>query len=129
MFDNNAMLARAVAAENRLFDGVFHPSLLDGTSGAPFSAYRLKDHDVAAYDALEQHLKREAETRDLQFEQGGSFGFRGHRFEVVRPENGEEPFLRVALGCRAGWSCDEIVTLMTEVARADSVATLVSALR
>ncbi len=125
VFGNNALLARAVAAENRLFDGVFHPSLLPGGAfGAPYSAYRLKDHDVASYDALEQHLKREGERRDLQFELGGSFGFRGHRFEVVRPETGEEPFLRVALGCRAGWSCDEIAALMTEVARAGSVSEL-----
>ena len=130
VFDNNAGLARAVAAENRLFDGVFHPSLLpDCAFGAPYSAYRLRDHELASYDALEQHLKREAERRDLQFELGGSFGFRGHRFEVVRPETGEEPFLRVALGCRAGWSCDRIVTLMTEAARAASVAELVSGLR
>jgi len=96
--------------------------LSGGAFGAPYSAYRLKDHNVASYDVLEQHLTREAERRDLQFELGGSFGFRGHRFEVVRPETGEEPFLRVALGCRAGWSCDEIVALMTEVARASSVA-------
>ena len=126
VFDNNAVLARAVASENRLFDGVFHPSLLkNGTFGAPYSAYRLHEHDTAAYDALEQHLKSEAERRDLQFDLGGSFGFRGHRFEVVRPETGEEPFLRVALGCRAGWSRDAIITLMTEIGRATSVGELV----
>jgi len=42
----------------------------------------------------------------------------------VRPETGEEPFLRVALGCRSGWSCDQIVKLMTDVSRATSVAEL-----
>ena len=125
VFDNNAFLARAVAAENRLFEGMFHPSLLsEDTFGAPYSAFRLREHDPAAYDALEQHLQREAQRRDLQFELGGSFGFRGHRFEIVRPESGEEPFLRVALGCRSGWSRDEIVKLMTEVSRAGSVAAL-----
>jgi len=130
VFENNAVLAHAVAAENRLFDGVCHPSLLpDAPFGAPYSAYRLRERGAAAYDVLEQHLRDEAERRDLQFDLGGSFGFRGNRFEVVRPETGEEPFLRVALGCRAGWSCDEIVTLMSEVAHAESVAELVSGLR
>lgn len=125
IFDNNAALAQAVAAENRLFDGAFHPSLLsDETSGAPYSAYRLSEHDPTAYERLEQHIHREAQRRDLQFELGGSFGFRGHRFEIVRPENGEEPFLRVALGCRSGWSCDQIVKLMTEISHASSVAEL-----
>ncbi len=125
VFDNNALLARAVAAENRLFEGTFHPALLSvDTFGAPYSAFRLRERDAGGYSALEQHLQREAQGRELQFELGGSFGFRGHRFEIVRPETGEEPFLRVALGCRAGWSRDEIVKLMTEVCRASSVAAL-----
>ena len=125
VFDNNAVLAQAVAAENRLFDGVFHPSLLAGaTLGAPYSAYRLREHDLAAYERLEHHIRHEAERRDFQFELGGSFGFRGHRFEVVRPETGEEPFLRVALGCRSGWSCDQIAKLMADISRATSVAEL-----
>lgn len=129
IFENNALLARAVAQENRLFDGVFHPVLLTNSAGAPYSAFRLRDHDPASYDALERYLKREAARRDLQFDLGGSFGFRGHRFEVVRPETGEEPFLRVALGRRMGWSRDRIVELMTEVARAPSIAQLGSGLR
>jgi hypothetical protein len=33
----------------------------------------------------------------------------------VRPEDGSEPFLRVALGRRPGWSCDQIILLMSEV--------------
>lgn len=129
IFDNNERLARAVAAENRLFDGAFHPSLLQGlddVNGAPYCSFRLKERNVALYDAREQYLRREVERRDLQFDFGGSFGFRGHRFEVVRPETGEDPFLRVALGRRTGWSRDRIIELMTEVARAPSVAQLVS---
>ena len=127
IFDNNEALARAVAADNRLFDGMFHPSLLhasDNVRGAPYCSFRLREHEPAAYDALEQRLRREAQRRDLQFDLGGSFGFRGHRFEVVRPETGEEPFLRVALGRRTGWSRNEIVKLMAEVAHAPSVARL-----
>jgi hypothetical protein len=129
IFDNNEALARAVAAENRLFEGTFHPSLLGAPHdlrGAPYCSFHLGEHDPHLYDALEQHLHREAERRDLQFDLGGSFGFRGHRFEVVRPETGEEPFLRVALGRRTGWSRDRIIELMTETARAPSVAQLIS---
>ena len=129
IFDNNEALARAVAAENRLFEGTFHPSLLrapDDVRGAPYCSFRLKERDPHLYEALEQHLHREAERRDLQFELGGSFGFRGHRFEVVRPETGEEPFLRVALGRRTGWSRDRIIEVMADVARAPTVTQLVS---
>jgi len=129
IFENNELLARAVAEDNRLFGSMFHPSLLgapDDARCAPYCSFRLKERDVTLYDGLEQHLQREAERRDLQFDLGGSFGFRGHRFEVVRPETGEEPFLRVALGRRTGWSRDRIIELMTEIARAPSVSQLVS---
>jgi hypothetical protein len=132
IFDNNAMLATAVERDNRLFDGTFHPSLLQGPEevrDAPYCSFRLSEHDPTLYDALEQQLQREVERRDLQFDLGGSFGFRGHRFEVVRPETGEEPFLRVALGRRSGWSRDRIIELMTEIARAPSVAQLFSGRR
>lgn len=127
IFDNNALLARAVSVDNKLFDGTFHPSLLsqsDGICAAPYSTYRLRERDPGSYAVLEDYLVREARRRCIQFDLGGSFGFRGHRFEIVRPENGEEPFLRVALGRRAGWSRDEIVRLMTELSRRTSVSEL-----
>ena len=127
IFDNNARLARAVSEGNRLFDGMFHPSLVSRAGeqyGAPYSSFQLREHSSEAYAVLENHLHREAHRRDLQFDLGGSFGFRGHRFEVVRPETGEEPFLRVALGRRAGWSCDEIVRLMVETSRKSAVSEL-----
>jgi hypothetical protein len=129
IFENNALLAQAVAAEKRLFSGVFHPSLLPDSGGlkvAPFSVFRLREHNLQAYGDLEEYLCREVPRRGILFEQGGSFGFRGHRFEVVRPEDGEEPFLRVALGRRAGWSRDQIIKLMTEISRVASVAQLTS---
>jgi hypothetical protein len=124
VFDNNAALARAVADANRLFVGTFHPCLLSGAGakGAPYSAYRLRERSPDAYSALEQHILDEARRRGLVFDWGGSFGFRGHRFEVVRPESGAEPFLRVALGRRSGASCDGIIELMTDIARAPTVA-------
>jgi len=118
IFDNNARLAQAVSADNRLFRGIFHPSILPDCRGprdAPYCVFRLRD-GVHNYSRLEEILQNEVRNRGIPFESGGSFGFRGHRFEVVRPEDGSEPFLRVALGRRAGWSCDQIIALMTEIA-------------
>ena len=127
IFRNNAELAHAIAAENRLFRGVFHPALLPcpaGASEAPYCAFRLLRNDAQSYSALEAYLQDEVSQRQILFEMGGSFGFRGHRFEVVRPEDGTEPFLRVALGRRSGWSRDEAIKLMLEVARCTDVSQL-----
>ncbi len=127
IFENNARLAHAVSTGNRLFRGVCHPCRLPDLGAArdaPFCVFRLHERDLRSYAALEDHLRCEAQRRGILFELGGSFGFRGHRFEAVRPESGEEPFLRVALGRRAGWSCDQIIQLMTELSRAQSVARL-----
>ena len=127
IFRNNAELARAVAAENRLFRGVFHPVLLScpaGARDAPYCVFRLRDNDAQSYSVLESYLQREVSRRGILLEPGGSFGFRGHRFEVVRPEDGTEPFLRIALGRRTGWSRDESIKLMLEVARSTDVSQL-----
>jgi len=129
IFENNARLARAVAADNRLFRGTFHPCLLPGPAGprdAPFCVFRVAQPGHLSDAALEHYLHCEAHRRGILFEVGGSFGFRGHRFEIVRPESGEEPFLRVALGRRGGWSCEQIIQLMSEVSRAANVARLSS---
>ena len=119
IFDNNARLAKAVSANNRLFKGTFHPSILPDRRGphdAPYCVFRLEYGDSHAFARLEELLRNEIRRRGILFESGGSFGFRGHRFEVVRPEDGSEPFLRVALGRRSGWSCDQITTLFSELA-------------
>jgi hypothetical protein len=47
-----------------------------------------------AYDRLEQSTKDGARRRKILFEEGESFGFKGHRFEVVHPDEGTAPFLR-----------------------------------
>ena len=127
IFENNARLAQAVSADNRLFRGVFHPRLLPGTANArdaPFCVFRLNERDDLAGVTVENYLRGEAQRRGILFELGGSFGFRGHRFEMVRPESGEEPFLRVALGRRTGRSCEQIIQLMREVSRVASVERL-----
>jgi len=119
ILSNNARLASAVSAKNRLFRQTFHPSILPGCRGpqeAPYCAFRLQHGDGAAFARLEEFLQREIQKRGILFESGGSFGFRGHRFDLVRPEDGSEPFLRVALGRRTGWSCDQVITLIAELA-------------
>jgi hypothetical protein len=85
-------------------------------AAAPYCAFQLKQAAPEAYDALEQEIIAEASRRRLLLHPGGSFGFRGHRFEIVKPETGEPPFLRVALGRRSGWSCEGVVAMMAEIA-------------
>ena len=119
IFDNNAQFAQAVSASNRIFRGAFHPSLLPdwcGPHAAPYCVFRLQDGAPEKYDLLEKLIRNEAQSRGLLLEWGGSFGFRGHRFEVVRPGDGSEPFLRVALGRRTGWSCDQTTSLIRDIA-------------
>jgi len=81
--------------------------------------FRLKNADSHAYDLVEDWIRNAVRERGILFEWGGSFGFRGHRFEVVRPGEGSEPFLRVALGRRSGWSCDRIIELIGELSAGD----------
>jgi len=119
IFDNNACLAKAVSANNRLFRGTFHPSMLQecrGPHDAPYCVFRLREDDPHTFSRLEDVLQSETRKRGILFESGGSFGFRGHRFEVVHPDDGSGSFLRVALGRRPGWSCEQITTLITELA-------------
>lgn len=121
IFENNARLATAVSADNSLFRGTSHPSLLpewQGPQDGPYCAFRLKNGDLLMYARLEEKIRIEVQKRGILFESGGSFGFRGHRFELVKPADGSEPFLRVALGRRSGWSCDQIIRLFSELASA-----------
>jgi hypothetical protein len=68
-----------------------------------------------SYDGLDEKIAAEAAQRSLVFIKGGSFGFRGHRFETVRP-SGKPPFLRVAMGKRGGPSLDGIVEMFRSFA-------------
>ena len=75
---------------------------------APFVIANLPT--AAAYEGLDEKITAEAGLRSLVFTKGGSFGFRGHRFETVRPD-GKPPFLRIAMGKRAGPSFEGILEL------------------
>lgn len=110
VFANNARLAHALAAANTRFAPVRHPGLDGGD--APFCALGLTDPSEPACAALEREIAEAAQVRRLKFDRGGSFGFRDHRYEIVRPETGEPSFLRIAMGRRGGWSCDGIISML-----------------
>jgi hypothetical protein len=115
VFAHNAALARAVMAENRLFKPL---GAERAAAAAPYCAFELAaGNSVEALDALADRIDREAQARGLLIERGGSFGFRGHRFEVIEPETGEPPFLRVALGARDDRSCRGLIELVADLAR------------
>jgi hypothetical protein len=125
VFDNNALLAQRLAEIDGLFAQVSHPSLGAEGADAPFVLLQLHEDTPENYRRLEEIIAREAKARDIRFDKGGSFGFRGHRYEAILPEAGEiTPFLRVALGARKGWSRDGIVALLCEIAAAKSIAAL-----
>jgi hypothetical protein len=112
VFANNAMLANALADRKNIFQTVAHPILDCACGVAPFCILSLKNEGRQAYERLKQLIKDGARQRKILFEQGGSFGFRGHRFEVVQPDDKTAPFLRVAIGRRVGWSLEGIIALL-----------------
>ena len=115
VFEHNAALAQAVAGASNIFSSVSHPSLDCRRGVAPFCVFRLRDESADAYERLAAKLADISKRRQILFERGGSFGFRGHRFDVVNPEK-EPPFLRVAMGRRDGWSCEEIMKMFKAIA-------------
>jgi hypothetical protein len=108
IFKHNAALARA-ARTNPAFD----VSYAVAGSRAPFVILTLRA--PAGYDTLDEEIAAEASSRGYVFSKGGSFGFRGHRFETVRPQ-GRPPFLRVAMGRRGGPSLEGILDLFSTLA-------------
>jgi hypothetical protein len=124
VFENNAVLAQRLSEVDGLFAQISHPRLgSDSGAAAPFVLIQLQDDAPENYRKLEQVIAQEAKARGLRFDKGGSFGFRGHRYEAILPQAGEiTPFLRVALGARAGWSRDGIIDLLCEIGAAKSLA-------
>ena len=125
VFENNAFLAARLAEIDGLFSQISHPSLGVQDTQAPFVLLQLHEDSPEHYRRLEAIIARRAKARQIRFDKGGSFGFRGHRYEAILPEAGEiMPFLRVALGARKGWSRDGAVALLEEIGRAKSMADL-----
>lgn len=98
-----------------LFGPCCHPSLVSPATEAPFCALTLNEPSPERYRALETKIAGECEHRGLLAIKGGSFGFRGHRFELIEPEDGRT-FLRVAMGWRDGWSRQGLCELFAELA-------------
>lgn len=132
VFDNNALLAHAMAEKNRLFAQILHPQFARPDcpwANAPYCIARLPDGNPQAYRLLESVIAQEVDRRGIQFDHGGSFGFRLHRFEAVVPDKDMgEPYLRIAMGARTGPSLQGVVDLMRDIAAAPGLETLTARL-
>lgn len=121
IFANNRTAAHAIGDNSPVFGPRCHPSLLAATADAPFCAIQLKGASPAHYRRLAEILERQGERRGILLAKGGSFGFRGHRFEIIEPEVGRgDPFVRVAMGWRGGHSCHGLCELLGELAACES---------
>jgi hypothetical protein len=120
VFASNAALAAGMPLRSPRFVLISHPHRAtphQPWAQAPFVSFHLADPTLAAYRALEGEIEAKAAERGLRFPRGGSFGFRGHRYEVVVPEPGQGlPFLRVAMGARGGETRRGIIRLLREIA-------------
>jgi hypothetical protein len=115
IFAHNAELCRTVMRRNRLFK-----PQATRLAAAPYATFELREGNGAdALEGLAQRIAREARARGILVERGGSFGFRAHRFEVMKPDAGE-PFLRVALGARDGLARTGLTALLAESAERDA---------
>jgi hypothetical protein len=112
VFAHNAELCRAVMRQNTLFK----PQTACPAT-APYATFELSEGESReSLEHLAQEIAREAKARRILVERGGSFGFRGHRFDVIEPDGGK-PFLRIALGARDGRAREGLTSLLTEIAQ------------
>lgn len=115
IFAHNARLAKVVEKSNRLFDDDIYPAVAANGARAPYCTLRLRKPSDSAYERLEQRIQEGAAKEGILLECGGSFGFRGHRYEIVRPETAPT-FVRVALGRRPGASMEGAIKLFESIA-------------
>lgn len=124
LFAHNAALARAIGRDSPVFEPDCHPGLVSASAPpAAFCALRLRNGDLADHRRLLACVEREVGRRGIVATRGGSFGFRGIRYELVEPnpEDGA-PFLRVALGFRGGAGAAAMIELFGELARGNFTA-------
>jgi hypothetical protein len=111
IFANNAQVATRFDMCGDMV--LSHPARGDPNLVAPFSLLQLPGRDSAAYRQLEGIIDAEARRRGILLQRGGSFGFRGHRFQAIVPARGT-PFIRLAIGSRADASRDTIIEMLNE---------------
>lgn len=133
VFDNNRLLATTlaplIAKNSGVFSQISHPSLCHGAQWSWAEAPFVVMHFPPEQDRAENHkllveiILRESKSRNLGLVEGMSFGFRGHRFEIIRPKDvlspkGEQKgLLKVAMGRRDGPGKNGVIQLLVELAR------------
>ena len=130
VFENNAMVSASIHGIEGIFSRVVYPSL-GGTlreeswAEAPFCVLHLREDTLADHGLLLGVLASEVRRRDLCFQAGSSFGFRGHRYETIVPRVADRKGLfKVAMGARGGPSRAGIVELLQEVASCPDMSEL-----
>lgn len=112
VFDNNATFAQRVASSATL--DVAHASLVDPSQECPFCTIRIMHGSDDSYRRLEAHIENETRRRGILLRRGGSFGFRGHRYQVIFSDEGA-PFIRLAIGARRDASFQALIPLFNEI--------------
>jgi hypothetical protein len=122
VFLNNALLAQSVDCCSGLFSRIVHPSLSDAKdwpwAQSPFVVFHLSQDDLACHGLLLAVVAYEARKRNLCLKMGSSFGFRGHRFEVIIPKLADRRGLfKVAMGAQMGPSRNGVISLFRSLAQ------------
>ncbi|EJD64835.1 hypothetical protein HMPREF9156_00710 [Scardovia wiggsiae F0424] len=123
---NNSLFAEALAplCGKGIFRSIAHPALLKSASinHAPFSVLKLQNDGYEDYMFLLGVLYYEAHQRNIEFTFGGSFGFRGHRYDAVIPFKRDlRCIMKIAIGSRAGVFLREIINLIQEISSFESM--------
>jgi hypothetical protein len=137
IFEHNRELATVLSpivdASKGIFSHVSHPSLTDSAhfrwAVSPFVVFHFREEvdSKASHKRLIALLLKESREKNLGLRSGTSFGFRGHRFEIVQPNslfhpNGRQKgVLKVAMGRRSGPSKDEIIRSLIEIANSEKI--------
>jgi hypothetical protein len=129
VFVNNALFAQCLQGIEGLFACIAHPCLgalsEEPWAQAPFTVLHLREDDLESYGLLLAVLTEESRRRGLSFYAGSSFGFRGHRYEVIIPRVADRRGLfKVAMGARKGPSRAGVVALLQEVAAIPDIVAL-----
>jgi len=124
VFKNNRRLAislnQAIKKQDSLFIQASHPSKGGNQhlpwAEAPYINLRYRSQDASNRLFLKFVIDFEAIRRKLSLRSGSSFGFRSHRFEMGFVRGAKYSSLRIAMGSRAGPSCEGIIDLFKELA-------------